>query len=526
MNGKTPATQHVYNPWLIAITVTLATFMQVLDSSIANIALPHIAGSVGASTQESTWVLTSYLVSSAIILPLSGWLTTVMGRKRFYMICVAVFTASSVLCGLATSLPMLILFRVLQGIGGGGLQPCEQAILADTFSVKQRCMAFAIYGMAALVAPAMGPTIGGWITDNYSWHWIFFINVPIGLLSLFMTQRVVHDPSWIRKERSGGIKTDYVGIGLIVVGVGFLQYVLDKGQEADWFGSHIITTCSIIAATALIALVIREWTHDNPIIDLKLLRKRNFATAILFSFVLGLVINGATILIPQFLQNTMGYTAERAGMALMPGGIVMMILMPIAAIAATRIDHRLCMAFGFAALALGIYHLTSIDLDVTFKQVQLLRVIQMIGLPFIFVNITTMSYVGVPREKNNQVSGLSNFSRNIGGAIGISILNTFMFRQSQIQRTNLTINTNRSNPFFEHLLASTTRGFAATGSHGIDASRKALAQISSTIDRQASVLGYINSFWLMAVVVACMVPLVFILKKPGKVDEAFISDAQ
>jgi DHA2 family multidrug resistance protein len=294
---------------------------------------------------------------------------------------------------------------------------------------------------------------------------------------------------------------------------------LDKGQEADWCGSHIITTCSIIAATALIALVIREWTHDNPIIDLKLLRKRNFATAILFSFVLGLVINGATILIPQFLQNTMGYTAERAGMALMPGGIVMMILMPIAAIAATRIDHRLCMAFGFAALALGIYHLTSIDLDVTFKQVQLLRVIQMIGLPFIFVNITTMSYVGVPREKNNQVSGLSNFSRNIGGAIGISILNTFMFRQSQIQRTNLTINTNRSNPFFEHLLASTTRGFAATGSHGIDASRKALAQISSTIDRQASVLGYINSFWLMAVVVACMVPLVFILKKPSKADE-------
>jgi len=273
MNGKAPAIQRNYSPWLIAITVTLATFMQLLDSSIANIALPHIAGSVGATTQESTWVLTSYLVSSAIILPLSGWLTTVMGRKRFYMTCVAVFTVSSVLCGLATSLPMLILFRVLQGIGGGGLQPSEQAILADTFSEKQRGKGFAIYGVAALVAPALGPTIGGWITDNYSWHWIFFINVPVGLLSLFMTQRVVHDPPWMKEEKSGGIKTDYVGIGLIVVGVGFLQYVLDKGQEADWFGSHIITTCSMIAVAALIAMVIQEWTHDDPIIDLKLLKR-------------------------------------------------------------------------------------------------------------------------------------------------------------------------------------------------------------------------------------------------------------
>ena len=525
MNGKAPATQHVYNPWLIAITVTLATFMQVLDSSIANIALPHIAGSVGASTEESTWVLTSYLVSSAIILPLSGWLITIMGRKRFYMTCVAVFTASSVLCGLATSLPMLILFRILQGIGGGGLQPCEQAILADTFSAKQRGMAFAIYGMAALVAPAMGPTIGGWITDNYSWHWIFFINLPVGLLSLFMTQRVVHDPPWMKEKRLGGIQTDYIGIGLIVVGVGFLQYVLDKGQEADWFGSHIIATCSIIAATALIAMVIQEWTNNDPIIDLKLLKKRNFATVILFNFVLGLVLNGSTILIPQFLQNTMGYTAEHAGMALMPGGLVMIIVMPIAAMACARFDNRAVIAFGLVILALSMYHLTSINLDVTLGQVQLLRVLQIIGLPFIFVSITTMSYIGVPKEKNNQVSGMSNFSKNIGGAIGISVLNTFMFRQSQIQRTNLTINTNRSNPFFERLLASTTRGFAATGSHGIDASRKALAQISSMIDRQASVLGYINSFWLMAAVVACMVPLVFILKKPNKVDETIVLDA-
>src|ERR1700677_2799196 len=301
------------NPWIIAMTVTMATFMEVLDSSIANVALPHIAGTLGASTEESTWVLTSYLVSSAIVLPMSGWLSNVIGRKRFYMTCVAIFTVSSVCCGLATSLPMLIFFRVLQGAGGGGLQPSEQAILADTFSEKQRGMAFAMYGVAVIVAPAIGPTVGGWITDNYSWHWIFFINLPIGLLSLYMTNRIVHDPPWMKNRNRSGIKHDYIGIALIVLGVGFLQYVLDKGQEDDWFGSRLIVTFSIIAVICLTAMVIREWSPPDPGIDRRLLKKRNFATAILFSFILGVVLNGSTILIPQFLQNLLGYTAQRAG---------------------------------------------------------------------------------------------------------------------------------------------------------------------------------------------------------------------
>src|ERR1700722_4398704 len=298
------------NPWVVAMTVTLATFMEVLDSSIANVALPHIAGTLGASSEESTWVITSYLVSSAIVLPMSGWLSNMIGRKRFYMSCVAIFTISSFLCALAPRLPLLILCRILQGAGGGGLQPSEQAILADSFSAKQRGMAFAIYGMAVVVAPAIGPTLGGWITDNYSWHWIFLINVPIGIVSLLLTQRVVHDPAYLRNMVKSAIRVDYMGISLIVIGVGFLQYVLDKGEENDWFSSRAILVCSIIAVVSLVALVIREVTHKNPIMDLRLLAKRNFATAVTFSFILGMVLNGSTILLPQFLQNDLGYTAQ------------------------------------------------------------------------------------------------------------------------------------------------------------------------------------------------------------------------
>ena len=291
------------NPWIVAVTVTLATFMEVLDSSIANVALPHIAGTLGATYEESTWVITSYLVSSAIVLPMSGWLSNIIGRKRFYMLCVAMFTISSFLCALAPTLPMLILFRVLQGAGGGGLQPSEQAILADTFSAKQRGMAFAMYGMAVVVAPAIGPTLGGWITDNYSWHWIFLINVPIGILSLVLTQRVVRDPAYLRNLKKTTLRVDYMGISLIVIGVGFLQYVLDKGQENDWFSSRAILISAIVAGIALAALVVREITHENPIMDLRLMSRRNFATAAAFSFILGIVLNGSTILLPQFLQN-------------------------------------------------------------------------------------------------------------------------------------------------------------------------------------------------------------------------------
>ena len=413
-NPDTAPARRVINPWVIAVTVTLATFMEVLDSSIANVALPHIAGTLGASSDESTWVITSYLVSSAIVLPMSGWLSNVIGRKRFYMSCVAIFTISSFLCALAPTLPMLILFRILQGAGGGGLQPSEQAILADTFSAKQRGMAFAMYGMAVVVAPAIGPTLGGWITDNYSWHWIFLINVPIGIVSLLLTQRVVHDPAYLRNMVRSNIRVDYIGISLIVVGVGFLQYVLDKGQENDWFSSKMILVSCVVAIIALVALVIREVSHKNPIMDLRLLGKRNFATAVTFSFILGMVLNGSTILLPQFLQNDLGYTAQQAGMALSPGGIALAVMMPVAGILATKFDPRVIIAIGFALTSFGLFHVTNIYLGVSFSTMVAYRVIQVIGIPLIFIPISTLNYVGIPRDKFNQVSGISNFMRNIG----------------------------------------------------------------------------------------------------------------
>jgi DHA2 family multidrug resistance protein len=509
------AIRPAFNPWIVAMTVTLATFMEILDSSIANVSLPHIAGTLGASAEESTWVITSYLVSAAVVLPMSGWLSNVIGRKRFYMGCVAIFTISSFLCALAPTLPLLIFFRILQGAGGGGLQPTEQAILADTFSAKQRGMGFAMYGVAVLVAPAIGPTLGGWITDNYSWHWIFLINVPIGIVSLLLTQRIVHDPAYLRDMRKSSIRVDYIGIGLIVIGVGFLQYVLDKGQENDWFSSNAIFLSSIIAVIALVALVIRELTHENPIMDLRLLSKRNFATAVTFSFILGVVLNGSTILLPQFLQNELGYTAQQAGMALSPGAIALVFMMPLAGILASKFDPRVIIACGFALTSFGLFHVTSIHYGVSFETIVSYRIIQVIGIPLIFIPISTLNYVGVPRNKFNQVSGISNFLRNLGGGIGISLLGNFIARQGQVHRNALTAHTNHANPFFERQLQAVTQHFIAMGSSSSEASHRALAQVSGQVDLQANVLSFASSFWVLGLLVMFLIPLPFIMRRPS-----------
>jgi DHA2 family multidrug resistance protein len=513
--GYAPAPRPPINPWVVAMTVTLATFMEVLDSSIANVSLPHIAGTLGASSQESTWVITSYLVSSAVVLPMSGWLSNLIGRKRFYMGCVSIFTISSFLCALAPSLPMLIFFRILQGAGGGGLQPTEQAILADTFSAKQRSMGFAMYGVAILVAPAIGPTFGGWITDNYSWHWIFLINVPIGILSLILTHRIVHDPAYLRNMTKSNFRVDYVGIGLIVIGVGFLQYVLDKGEENDWFSSHAILISLIIAIVALVALVIRELTHENPIMDLRLLSRRNFATAVTFSFILGLVLNGTTILLPQFLQNDLGYTAQQAGMALSPGALALVFMMPIAGILATKFDPRVIIACGFALTSFGIFHVTSIHYGVSFQTMVGYRIIQVIGIPLIFIPISTLNYVGVPRNKFNQVSGISNFLRNLGGGIGVSLLNNFISRQGQTHRVALTAHTNHANPFFERQLQAMTQNFIAMGASPSQASHRALAQLSAQVNLQSNVLSFANSFWILGFLILFLVPLPFLMRRPS-----------
>ena len=394
------------NPWIIAIVVTMATFMEVLDTSIANVALPHIAGNLSAGTDESTWVLTSYLVSNAIVLPLSGWISSIIGRKRFYMSCVAIFTISSFLCGIAPNLGMLIFFRVLQGAGGGGLQPSEQSILADTFPPAKRGMAFAVYGLAVVMAPAIGPTLGGWITDNYTWRWIFLVNIPVGIISLLLTSRLIQDPPHTVRKKFSEIKIDYTGLGFLALGLGTLQIVLDKGQRDDWFGSQFILTLTIISVVSLLFTIFWEWRHKDPIIDLHLFKDRTFAASNLMMFMVGFTLLSSTLLLPQFTQSLLGYTAERAGEALTPGGFTLVFLMPLVGFLLTRYDPRRLIVFGFLTVSGSLFYMTRFDLNVDFHTLVIARMIQAGGLGFLFVPINTVAYSYLPRDKNNAASGL------------------------------------------------------------------------------------------------------------------------
>ena len=487
--------------------------MEVLDTSIANVALPHIAGSLGASQEEATWVLTSYLVSSAIILPISGWLSNRVGRKRFYMSCVVVFTACSLLCGFAPTLPFLVFARILQGLGGGGLAPSEQAILADTFPPAKRGQAFALYGMAVVVAPAVGPTLGGWITDNYNWHWIFFINLPIGFISLFLSNRMVEDPPEIVARTRRRDPVDFAGLALVASGVGLLEFTLDKGQENDWFGSAEIRTTAVLAVTTLVVFVWWEWNHRDPVVDLKLLKNRNFGTAVFLQLILGMVLFGSTVLIPQYLQSLLGYTAELAGKVLSPAGLVMMVFMAVAGRTLGKGDPRLTVMLGYLAVAAGLFNLTRLDLYSSYGTVTLWRMFQVIGLPFIFIPISTLNYVGVPREKSNQISSLSNFARNMGGSAGTALLTTYLARSAQVHQANLASNLS---PGSYGLSAYISRYAQLTHTTIAAAQPIATAQIYNQMIRQSSMLAYKNAFFLLSCMLVVLSPLVWIMRLPPK----------
>jgi DHA2 family multidrug resistance protein len=508
-----------YNPWLIAVVVALGAFMEVLDTSIANVALPYMAGNLAASNDQSTWVLTSYLVSNAIILPISGWLAGALGRKRFFMACLTVFTISSFLCGIAPSLGMLLLFRVLQGAGGGGLQPMAQAILADTFPPEQRGLAFALYGITAIMAPTIGPTLGGWITFNYSWRWIFFINIPVGMATWALVRRFVEDPPYLSKLKSAGVKLDYIGIALLCLGVGSLQVLLDKGQEDDWFGSHFITTLIVTATVCLIALVIWEWFQKTPIIDVRMFKSFNFASANLMMFTLGILLFSSLVLMPQFLQTLLGYTSQLAGFALSAGGFVLLMEMPIMGKLTTKIQARYLIAFGWLALSIAMYYSTQrIDLQISFRAATLLRIAQVIGLGFLFVPITLVAYIGIAPEKNNAVAGIVNFMRNMGSSVGTSLVTTLIARRSQFHQARLVEYARPDNPNFQN----SVNGLAAqiTHSGGLsqpDAIAQAYARIYQSVQDQAASLAYVDTFMVLAVGAAIMFCLAFALKKndPG-----------
>ena len=517
------------NRWAIALTVTLATFMEVLDSSIANVALPHIGGSLGASQDEATWVLTSYLVANAVILPASAYLTTFIGRKKFYMICVAMFGISSMLCGLAPSLPILIFCRILQGAGGGGLAPSEQAILADTFTPKQRGQAFALYGLAVVVAPAIGPTLGGYITDNFNWRWIFFINVPIALLSLFLTNRLVEDPPHIKREvkasAKAGLNLDLFGFGLLATGFGSLEFILDKGQEDDWFGSNIITFFTVLCVVSLVTMIFWELYElkrgNRPILNLTLFSRKTFTIPFILMFVLGFSLYGTTVLIPQFVQTLLGYTAELAGFVISPGGVCIMLMMPVVGFLIGRTDPRWLICFGFFILSTSMVLMHTLTLESSFKYIMWVRIYQASGLAFLFIPINTISYTGVKRSENNDVAGLTNLARNIGGSVGTAFVATMLSRGQQTHEAVMVRNLTPNSPGFQSQVNALKHSFGGGGNGagpgfgggnggGI---HQAQAFIYNQLHRQSAMLAYMDIIAVLAVFCALMIPLVLLIGK-------------
>ncbi len=505
------------NPWLIAATVALAAFMEVLDTSIANVALPHIAGSLGASQDQSTWVLTSYLVANAIVLPMGAWAASVIGRKNFFMLCIVIFTVSSFLCGIAPSLGLLLLFRVFQGVGGGGLQPMAQAIMADSFEPSKRGLAFSLYGLVAVLAPSIGPTLGGWITDNYSWHWIFYINIPVGILALFLTNRLVEDPPYQKADRNNLYRIDYIGVGLLVVAMGALQITLDKGEEKNWLGSNFIVGFALTFIVSFVALILWEFHAEKPLMDLRLFKFKNFAVCAFLMLLTGGLLNATTVLQPQFLQQNLGYTATVAGLSLSGGGLVLLLAMPMAGQAVSRFPARNLIAFGFILFALSyLYTASHLSLLISFGFASKLRVFQIVAIPFVFISVTTAAYFGIPPEKNNQVSGLINFVRNIGGSILISLTNALVTERAQWHQSTLSKNTTLAGSNYQQQIDALRHTFdnLAGKSNGL---HLAQGQIYQQMQQQTQALAYVDVYYVLAIAAILMIPMAFLLDRnqPG-----------
>ena len=510
------------NPILIIVILTIATFMEVLDTSIANVALPHIAGSLSAGQDEASWVLTSYLVANAIILPISGWLATFFGRKRFYMACVVMFVGSSFLCGLSTNLGMLIFFRIIQGLGGGGLAPSEQSIIADTVPVERRGIAFAIYGLGVVFAPAIGPTVGGWITDNYSWHWIFFINVPIGLISLALTWYFVNEPKSTEGERERlqkeGYRIDWLGITLIAIGIGALELVLDEGNREDWFESNFIVRFLVIAIVALTIGVIWEFYQKHPAVDVRMLLNRNFASSFILLFAVGFILFGSTFLLPLMAQTLMGYDAMTAGEVISPGGFVVMLMMPVVGgFLMQKVQARWLILVGLIISALALWNLSGLSLDAAYSDLALARIYQAAGLAFLFVPINTAAYTGIPPGKTNNVSALMNLSRNLGGSFGIAILSTILARRTQYHINTLGYHTTDYNPNLSEWLARTTQYLQSQGATAADAATQAKGVLWAQVVKQSTMLAFLDAYHILMILIICAIPLIFLLKKnkPG-----------
>jgi MFS transporter, DHA2 family, multidrug resistance protein len=488
----------------------LATFMEVLDTTVVNVAIPHISGNVGATLEEGTWVVTSYLVSNAIILPISGWLARYMGRKRLLLTCVAGFTVTSLLCGLATSLPSLIFFRVLQGLTGGGLQPLAQAILLETFPRHKHGQAMAAFGLGVLLAPILGPTLGGWITDNYSWRWIFYLNLPVGIFSLVMMNRFVHDPPYIRRGNAGRI--DVWGIGFLALGIGALQVILDTGQRKDWLASHYIRFFLVLCIGGLVALVIRELLAREPVVDLRALLNRSFRTGVLLIGMLGFILYASLVLLPIYLQTLLGYPAYNSGLALSPRGIGALIFTPLAGYLTSKTDPRRLLGFGLVLGSITMFSFSRLNLNAGYLDILWPQIFQGVALSFLFVPLMALTMAEISQEKMGNATSIFNLMRNIGGSFGIALMTTFLARRNQMHQSRLVEKITASDPRTLSTLHELQGYFHARGADHYTASRKALGVLYGIVQSQASMLSFVEAFWIMGLVFLLMVPLVLLLR--------------
>jgi DHA2 family multidrug resistance protein len=519
-HSLTEAEEHAWkpkaNPWTIAGSVMLATFMVVLDSSVANVALPHIAGSLSASTDESTWVLTSYLVANAIMLPAAGWIARRIGRKKLLLISILLFTLASLLCGLALTMPMLIVARVLQGIGGGGMQPLAQSILLESFPPRQHGTAMAAYGVGVIVAPIIGPTLGGWITDSYSWRWIFYINLPIGILALIMVNLYVEDPPYLRHKFKGAI--DYLGFGLMALWLGTLQLVLDKGQEADWFAAPWICWTAAVSALALIGFIVRELTDHEPIVQLRIFRDRNFAVGTLITCTYGFVLYGATALLPLFLQTLMGYSALQSGLATSPRGIGAMASMVMVGLLVRKIDARILMAFGFGLLGASTWMLGNISLEIGMSSVVVPNILNGFAMGFVFVPLTTVTLSRLRKQEMGNATGIYNLVRSVGGSVGIATVMAMLVRGSQTYQNVLAGDAGLGSPVAGAMARGLQGRLFLQGADKVTALHKALGMLYRSVQQQSALLAYADNFRLIAILAFSCIPLLLLLQKVKRHD--------
>ena len=497
------------NPWVVTFSVMLATFMEVLDTTVVNVSIPHIAGNLASTNEEGTWVVTSYLVSNAIVLPISGWLANHIGRKRLLLACVAGFTLTSLCCGLAATLPQLIFFRVLQGLTGGGLQPLAQAILLETFPKERHGHAMAAFGIGILLAPILGPTLGGWITDNYTWRWIFYLNLPVGGLSLFLMNRFVFDPHYVKRS---GAKVDLWGIGLLALGIGSLQVFLDTGERKDWFASGYIRTFAALCVIGLVALLIREFTTDHPVVDLRALKNRSFAAGVFLISMLGFILYSSLVLLPLYLQTLMGYPAYNSGLALSPRGIGALVFTPLAGHLTTKTDPRRLLVVGLVLGSITMFDLSGLNLYAGFWDIFWAQVLQGVALSFLFIPLMSLAMSRITPEKMGNATSIFNLMRNIGGSVGIAVMTTFLARRMQLHQNHLIANVRAGDPQTLRMLQGLGAHFHRQGADSVTAARKAIGAIYGMVEQHAAMLAFVEAFWIMGVVFLLMLPFLPLLQ--------------